>query len=130
MLSISSGDALARALNLPLPDGIRDLLLLRRDQLGGEFAGHCRFVDFRPRDTLSSLEETLGFDVFVNAGDGTRYGHDPDHSPGFDLCVDHGGFFELTFEFTTDFTHVLIVEGTGVDRRLLEFCRTNAAQHA
>ncbi len=92
MLSISSGNALARALTMPLPDGIRDLLLLRRDQLGGEFAGHCRFVVFRPRDTLSSLEETLGFDVFVNAGDGTRHGHDPDHSPGFDLCVDHGGF--------------------------------------
>lgn len=128
MLTISSGDALARALTLPLPDGIRDLLLLRREQLG-EFAGHARFVVFRPRDTLSALEEALGFDVFANAGDGTRHG-DPDYSPGFDLCVDHGSCFELTFEFTADFTHVVIVEGSGVDRRLLEFCRTYAMQTA
>lgn len=129
MLSISSGDALARALTMPLPDGIRDLLLLRQKQLGGEFAGCARFVVFRPRDTLSALEEALGFDALANAGDGTRHG-DPDYSPGFDLCVDHGSFFELTFEGTDDFTHVLIVEGAGVDRRLLEFCRTYAMQTA
>ncbi len=129
MLSLSSSDALARALTLPLPDGIRDLLLLRRDQLGREFAGHCRFVVFQPRDTLSRLEEALGWSVFQNAGDGTRHG-DPDYSPGFDLIEDHGGFFELTFEFTADFTHVVIVESSGVDRRLLEFCRTYATEHA
>ncbi len=129
MLSISSGDALARALTMPLPGGIRDLLLLRREQLGGEFAGHCRFVVFRPRDTLSALEWTLGFDVMANAGDGTRH-CDPDYTPGFDLCIDHGDFFELTFEFTADFTHVVIVEGAGVDRSLLDFCRTYAAEHA
>jgi hypothetical protein len=128
MLSISSGDALARALTMPLPDGIRDLLLLRREQLG-EFAGSARFVVFLKRDTLSELEETLGFDVFVNGGDGTRHG-DADYSPGFDLCVDHGHCFELTFELTTDFTHVVIVENApGVHSDLLKFCAEYASEH-
>jgi len=130
MLSLSSGAALARALTLPLPDGIRDLLLLRRGQLGGEFAGAVRFVVFLKRDTLSALEEALGFDPLVNAGDGTRHG-DPDYSPGFDTCTDHGFAYELTFELTADFTHVVIVENApGVNREVLEFCAKYARQHA
>jgi len=130
MLSISSGAALARALTLPIDDQLKELLALRRDQLGGEFAGHARFVVVQPRDPPSWLEEALGFSVFQNAGDGTWHG-DPDYSPGFELIEDHGFAYELTFEFTTDFTHVVIVENApGVHRDLLEFCAAYASQEA
>ncbi len=130
MPCITSSDALERALTLPLPDPIRDLLLLRRDQLGGEIAGHARFVVFEARDRPRWLEEALGFSVFGNAGDGTRHG-DPDYSPGFDTYTDHGFAYELTFELTADFTHVVIVENApGVNREVLEFCAKYARQHA
>jgi hypothetical protein len=130
MLSLSSGAALARALSLPIDDRLKALLALRRDQLGGEFAGTARFVVVQPRDTLSSLEETLGWSVFQNAGDGTWHG-DPGYTPVFDVIEDHGFAYEMTFEFTADFTHVVIVENApGVSRELLGFCRAYAMQSA
>ncbi len=130
MLCITSSDALERALTLPLPDEIRDLLLLRREQLGGEIAGHARFVLFQADDRSCWLEEALGFSIFQNLGDGTWH-CDPDYSPGFDTCTDHGFAYELTFELTSDFTHVVIVEkAPGVNRDVLAFCAEFAPQDA
>jgi hypothetical protein len=100
MLVIPDGDALARAQNL-LPAEIRDLLLLRREQLGGEFAGSARFVVFGTGDRPCWLEEALGFDVFANPGDGTRHG-DPDFAPGWEWIEDHGHCWELCFVLTDD----------------------------
>ena len=130
MICISNSADLARALTLQLDPGTGALLLLRRDQLGEYFGENCRFVVFQPGDRPRWLEEALGFSLFENAGDGTRYG-DADYSPGFEWIEDHGSFFELAFQFTDDFTHVLIVENLpGVNRDVLEFCRTYARQHA
>ena len=130
MLSISSGAALARVLSLPIDDRLKGLLTLRQEELGGEFADCARFVVVQPHDPLSWIEECLGWSPLQNGADGTWYG-DPDYSPGFELIEDHGFCFELTFEFTTDFTHVVIVENAaGVHRDLLEFCAAHAAQHA
>ncbi|MBA3511248.1 hypothetical protein [Sphingomonas sp.] len=130
MLSLSSGAALARALTLPIDGRLKGLLATRRDQLGGELAGAARFVVVQPRDPPSWVEDALGFSVFQNPGDGTWHG-DPDYSPGFDVIEDHGFAYELTFEFTADFTHVVIVEkAAGIHRNFLEFCATYAPQHA
>lgn len=130
MICITNSAALERAMTLPLPDPVRDLLLLRREQLGGEIAGHARFVLFQVGDRPRWLEEALGFSVFRNAGDGTLYG-DADFTPGFDICLDLGFAYELTFEFTEDFTHVVIVENApGVHRDVLAFCAEFARQEA
>lgn len=130
MLSISDSSALARALTFPLDHRLCDLLLLRQQQLGGEIDGIARFVIVQARDRPCWLEETLGFSIFQNAGDGTCYG-DPDYSPGFDTLEDHGFAYELTFDGTTDFTHVVIIEkAPGVHPDLLRFCATYASEHA
>lgn len=131
MLVIPDSAALERALTLPLSDPIRDLLLLRRDQLGGEIAGHARFVLFGPRDRPCWLEEALGFSVFQNLGDGSWHG-DPDYTPGFEWIEDHGFCWEMAFQLTDgDPAHVVIVENApGVHRDVLEFCAEYASQHA
>ncbi|MBA3510455.1 hypothetical protein [Sphingomonas sp.] len=130
MLTITDGGSLTRALNLPIDLRLKRLLIERRDQLGGEIAGHARFVLFGARDRPCWLEEALGFSIFQNAGDGTWYG-DPDYSPGFDTLEDHGFCYELTFEFTADFTHVILIERVpGVHRDVLEFCAKYARQDA
>jgi hypothetical protein len=130
MIVISDSDALARALTLPLDPRLASLLLTRQRQLGGEFHDHCRFVVFQPGDRPCWLEQALGFSIFDNAGDGTRYG-DSGYSPGFEWIEDHGFCFELAFQFTDDFTHVVIVEkAPGVNGDVLEFCRAYARQHA
>jgi hypothetical protein len=130
MVVIDDGDALARALALPLDPRMAALLLERRRQLGADFGEHCRFVLVGPLDRPCWLEEALGFSPFQNPADGTWYG-DEDYSPGFDALEDHGFCFELTFDMTSDFTHVLLVENApGVNKDLLDFCRAYANQHA
>ena len=130
MLSIGDGEALTRALALPLDPGLAALLLLRERQLGGDISGQARFVVFQAGDRPTWLDEALGFSVFQNAGDGTWYGQ-PEYTPGFEFIEDHGFCFELAFQFTDDFTHVVLIENApGVNPVLLEFCRTYASQHA
>jgi hypothetical protein len=130
MVLIDSSDALARALTLPLDLQIASLLLERLRQLGEDFGEHCRFVVFQPGDRPCWMEQALGFSIFENAGSGTRHG-DAGYSPGFEWVEDHGSFFELAFQFTDDFTHVVIVENApGVNREVLDFCRAYAGQHA
>lgn len=130
MLTITDGGSLTRALELPLEPRLGALLLLREEQLGGEIAAHARFVIFQPGDRPCWLEETLGWSIFQNVGDGTWRG-DPDFAPGWEWIEDHGFAYELAFQLTDDFTHVVIVENApGVNRDVLEFCRTHALQSA
>ena len=130
MIIIDDGDALARALALPLDPRMAALLLERQRQLGGEFKDHCRFVLVGPLDRPCWIEEALGFSPLQNLADGSWYG-DAQYSPGFDTLTDHGFAFEITYELTSDFSHVLLVENApGVNRDLLEFCRRFASQHA
>jgi hypothetical protein len=130
MVVINDSDALARALTLPLDPRLAALLLRRREQLGGEFKDYCRFVVFQAGDRPCFLEQVLGWSLFQNIGDGSWYGQ-PDYSPAFEWIEDHGSFFELAFQFTEDFTHVVIVENaSGVHHDVLNFCRTFAHQHA
>ncbi len=86
MLTITGGGSHARALSLPLDPRLKQLLVERRGQLGGDIAGEARFVIVEPGDSLQALEAELSFSVFQNPGDGTRFG-DPDfgwiyHVPG------------------------------------------------
>ncbi|MBA3527431.1 MAG: hypothetical protein H0T82_11010 [Sphingomonas sp.] len=129
MLVISDGAALERAQTL-LPDTIRDLLLLRRDQLGGEIDGHARFVVFEPGDRPCWLEDAMGFSVFQNIASGAWHG-DPDFTPGWEWIEDHGHCWEMAFQLTDDLTHaVIVVNAPGVCRRVADLCRAYALQSA
>ena len=128
MIVISDGDALARALALPRDPPLAEFLQKRQEQLGGEFSDACRFLIFQPGDRPCLFEATLGWNPFnVSTEDEDR----ADASLAFEWIEDHGTFYELAFQFTEDFTHVVIVEsGRGVHRDVLDFCRTAARQHA
>ena len=102
------------------------LLTKRRDQLGGTITDDVQIVIIQPGDTLEDVEQHLGFSVFQNPGDGSRWGQ-PDFSPGFEFCEDLGFCWEMTFEFGA-LTCVVIVENKpGVHSRYLDFCRSFAA---
>jgi hypothetical protein len=129
MIVIDDGDALARALALPLDPRMAALLLKRREQLGPNFGEHCRFILVGPLDRPCWVEEACGMSLFQNPGDGTWYGNE-DYSPGFDTITDHGFCYELTFELV-DLTLVILVDrAPRVDGRILEFCRIYAPQNA
>ena len=126
MLIITDGGSLTRALRMPLDPRLKQLLIERRDQLGGDVAGEARFVIVQHGDTPDALKQQLSFSVFQNPGDGTRFG-DPDFTPGWEWIEDHGHCFELVFIFTDDgFAHVVLVENVeGVDPALLKLCQLN-----
>ena len=123
MLTITDGESLTRALSLPLDPRLKQLLIERRDQLGGDITDRARFVIVQPGDTLNGLEAELSFSVFQNPGDGTCFG-DPNFTPGWEWLADHGHCFELVFIMTDDgFAHVVLIQNAqGVDPELLKLC--------
>jgi len=108
---------------MPIDQRLRQLLIERRDQLGGDIAGEARFLVMQPGDSPDALESALSFSVFQNPGDGTRFG-DPDFTPGWEWIEDHGHCFELVFILTDDgFAHVVLIQNAkGVDLELLKLC--------
>ena len=132
MISISDGQSLARLLNSPVDPRVGALLLMRQEQLGGNIAGHARFVVFQAGDRPCFLEDALGgWDLFQNPADGSRYG-DPDFTPGWEWIEQHGGFWEICLIGTDDgFANVaIILNAPGVNRDVLALCRAWAPQQA
>jgi hypothetical protein len=131
MLSISDGEALQRALSSPIDDRLKRLLTLRRDQLGGDITDQAHFVVVEPKDSAADLERTIGFSVFENPVDGSRFG-EPDWTPGWEWIEDHGYAYELCFIMDdSGFGHVVIIpKEQGVDSDLLNLCQQYASATA
>lgn len=123
MLTITDGGSLARALKLPIDIQLKRLLMERRDQLGGDITDQARFIIVQPGDSMTALEQELGWSVFTTP-EGQRFG-EPDYYPGWEWLADHGHCFEMVFIMTDDgFAHVVLVENSpGVDPDLLKLCR-------
>ena len=127
MLSITDGGSLSRALKLPIDLQLKQLLIERRDQLGHEIFNEARFVIVQPGDSVNALEAELGFSVFQNPADGTRFG-EPDFTPGWEWLAYHGFCFEMVFIFDdSGFAHVVLVENRPLQNRKLRLlCLTYA----
>jgi len=131
MRTITDRASLKRALRSPIDNRIKQLLKLRRDQLGGDIAGRARFIVVEASDTAEDLERELGFPVLTSMIDGIRFG-EPSFAPNFEFVLDLGFAFELPFILTDDgYAHVaLIIRGPGADSELLALCAHYAAEHA
>jgi hypothetical protein len=77
------------------PD-ILKLVKLRHDQLGDEMFGSVIIIE--AGDSLSDIEEEIGFSILTNLFDDVRY-PDPDFVPCFEALEDHGTFYEILFIF-------------------------------
>jgi hypothetical protein len=131
MLSITNGEALSRALTAPIDDRLKRLLMLRRDQLGGDITDQAHFAVVQPADAAADLERTIGFSIFQNPADGSRLG-DPDFAPGWEWIQDHGFAYELCFIMDdSGFGHVVIIPKTkSIAPDLLNICQQYAPEHA
>ena len=129
MLSITDGGSLARALNSPIDARLKQLLMLRRDQLAEfeDLSEIARFIIVQSGDSLDALETELGFSIFRNPVDGRCFG-DPEFDPGWEWIADHGHCFEMVFVYTDDgYGHVVIApKGPGIDPELLRLCQAYA----
>lgn len=129
MLSITDGGSFARALQMPLDVNLRDLLVRRGDQLGGDIVGRAHLVIVQPGDRSASAEEVLGFSPFRNPVDGSSFG-EADFTPAWEWIEDHGFCFELAFTFDdSGFAHAIIVEKSPrAPRRLMKLCEAHASE--
>ena len=102
------------------PD-IFKLVKLRHDQLGDEMFGSAIIIE--AGDSLSDIEEEIGFSILTNLFDDVRY-PDPDFVPCFEVLEDHGTFYEILFIFGDgdDGAVELFIPKVGVDPLLLSMC--------
>ena len=101
------------------PD-ILKLVKLRHDQMGDEMFDSMIIVE--AGDSLSDIEEEIGFSILTNLFDDVRY-PDPDFVPCFEAMEDHGNFYEMLFILGDgDEAVEIFIPKTGVDPLLLAMC--------
>ena len=100
---------------------ILKLVKLRHDQLGDALFDSVIIVE--AGESLSDIEEEIGFSILTNLFDDVRY-PDPDFVPCFEVLEDHGGCYEMLFLFSDgdDGTVEIFIPKTGVDNDLLAMC--------
>ena len=101
------------------PDILR-LVKLRHSQLGYEMFGSVIIIE--AGDSLSDIEEEIGFSILTNLFDDVRY-PDPDFVPCFEVLEDHGTFYEMVFILSDgDDAIEIFIPKVGVDQLLLAMC--------
>ena len=99
---------------------ILKLVKLRHDQLGDEMFDSAIIIE--AGDSISDIEEEIGFFVMTNLFDGVRY-PDPDFVPCFEVLQDHGGCYEMLFILSDgDAAIEIFIPKTGIDNELLAMC--------
>ena len=101
------------------PD-ILKLVKMRHDQLGDGMFDSVIIIE--AGDSLSDIEEEIGFSILTNLFDDVRY-PDPDFVPCFEVLEDHGGCYEMVFILSDDDDAIeIFIPKHGVDNELLAMC--------
>jgi hypothetical protein len=107
-------------LNLVTDPDILKLVKLRHDQMGDEMFGSVIIME--QGDSLSDIEEEIGFSILTNLFDDVRY-PDPDFVPSCEALEDHGCCYEMLFILSDgDEAIVIFIPKVGVDPLLLSMC--------
>ena len=130
MLSITDGEALARALNSSIDNRLKQLLRLRctqlrDDQPDEDIADMAHFAIVQVGDTPADLRQAIGFSILESLHDNGRFG-DPGWSPDWEWIEDHGFAWELCYIMDdSGFGHVIILPNQqGIAPELVRLCRT------
>jgi hypothetical protein len=99
---------------------ILKLVKMRHDQLGDEMFDSVIIIE--AGDSLSEIEQEIGFFVMTNLFDNVRY-PDPDFVPCFEVLEDHVGCYEMVFILSdADDAIEIFIPKHGVDNELLAMC--------
>ncbi len=127
MMLIDCTAAMADVLARPLDDELRQLLIIRRDQLAEydlDLADMARIVIVEPQDTASAVEDAMGLPVTTNLVDGVAL-REGDFTPSWEYADRHpSGWTEIVFILSDDgFGHVLLIpEHESLDPALKALC--------
>jgi hypothetical protein len=107
-------------LNTIIDQDILKLVTLRLSQLDSNLPTPVIIIE--AGDSLSDIEEEIGFSILTNLFDDVRY-PDPDFMPSCEALEDHGGFYEMLFILGDgDEAFEIFIPKTGVDPLLLSMC--------
>ena len=106
MRILDSAAALADALARPLDSALRQLLLLRRDQLGGDIEDVARFIIIEPPDSAAEVEAAIGFPMLL------------DDMPAWEWSERHDDWTEVVFVFGEAADVLLIPDRDDLDPAL------------
>ncbi len=99
---------------------ILKLVKMRHDQLGDGMFDSVIIIE--AGDSLSDIEEEIGFSILTNLFDDIRY-PDPDFVPCFEVLEDHGGCYEMVFILSdADDAIEIFIPKQVVDNELLAMC--------
>ena len=99
---------------------ILKLVKMRHDQLGDGMFDSVIIIE--AGDSLSDIEEEIGFSILTNLFDDKRY-PDPDFVPCFEVLEDHGTFYVILYIFGDgDDAIEIFIPKHGVDNELLAMC--------
>ena len=116
MLKIHNRSQLTLIIN---PD-IHKLITLRLTQLDTTLPTPMIIIE--PGDSLSDIEEEIGFSILTNLFDDISY-PDPDFIPSCEALEDHGGCYEMLFILGDGEEAIeIFIPKTGVDSLLLAMC--------
>ena len=124
MLSIRDSAAMQRALSGPLDPDLKTILLNRLDLLSEcsdfDLSELAHFIVVEPGDSITVIEDGLGFDPFVNFVDGARY-PDPAFTPSWEWLTARGLWLDSVWALSdSGFGIVLLVpDMDDVDPELL-----------
>ena len=107
-------------LNTIIDQDILKLVTLRLSQLDSNLPTPMIIIE--PKDSLSDIEEEIGFSILTNLFDDISY-PDPDFMPSCEALEDHGGCYEMLFILGDGEEAVeIFIPKTGVDASLLAMC--------
>jgi hypothetical protein len=113
MIVLRDAASMQEAVNGSLHPTLRPILAKRIEQLsiGAEedIGEVVHFIIVEPGDQPDQLDGELGFPLFINPVDGTRFG-EPDFTPAFEWVEDHGSWIEIVFVLTDAFGVVVFVQ--------------------
>ena len=100
-------------LNTIIDQDILKLVTLRLAQLESNIP--TPMIIMQTGDSLSSIEEEIGFSILTNLFDDISY-PDPDFVPSCEALEDHGGFYEMLFILSDGEEAVeIFIPKTGID---------------
>jgi hypothetical protein len=113
-------------LNTIIDQDILKLVTLRLSQLDSNLPTPMIIIE--PKDSLSDIEEEIGFPILTNLFDDISY-PDPDFMPSCEALEDHGGCYEMLFILGDgEETIEIFIPKTGVDSLLLAMCADFSTQ--
>lgn len=108
--------------------GIRQLVAIRQQQLGGDFSDFTEIIIVEADDAASEIEQAAGYPILTGLFDDLPY-TDPDFQPCSEILEEHHHeqytFYEMVFIGNDDgaATCVLIPDEAIIDADLLAMCR-------